>query len=251
MSKELQQLKLQVAKLTEENAKLQNQLNGDSESMTPDTLNLINEEELALVDNNALNAPQLDFLLKRTPKSQVKKRPGKGGGEWEYVKVGYMIKVLNYMFGWDWDFEIIKDNYDMCAMGTVNEMYVLGKLTCRSGGREIVKMQYGNKDVTFKKEGGFLSLGNDLKAAASDALKKCASKIGIAADIYNKNEFKEVRIDVREERKEALLKLINEAQTTLKLEDIYEAHKKEINQHPVLKGAVNKRNKELNETTTA
>jgi len=39
-----------------------------------------------------------------------------------------------------------------------------------------------------------LSIGNDLKSAATDCLKKCAAEIGIAADIYNKDEFKEIQV---------------------------------------------------------
>ena len=37
-----------------------------------------------------------------------------------------------------------------------------------------------------------LDYGNDLKAATTDALKKCASELGIASDIYGANEFKEI-----------------------------------------------------------
>jgi len=40
-----------------------------------------------------------------------------------------------------------------------------------------------------------LSIGNDLKSAATDCLKKCASEIGIASDIYNKDEFREVKVN--------------------------------------------------------
>jgi hypothetical protein len=76
------------------------------------------------------------------------------------------------------------------------EAIVKGRLTCRSNGKVIVKMQYGNKDIVCKKGSTTpLSIGNDLKSAATDALKKCAAEIGIAADIYNKLDFKEVRVD--------------------------------------------------------
>jgi actin-like ATPase involved in cell morphogenesis len=89
------------------------------------------------------------------------------------------------MFGWDWDFEIMDEKI------MHGEVIVKGKLTCRSNGKEIIKMQYGNKDIMYKKlqqgetERQPLSIGNDLKSAATDALKKCAAEIGIAADIYN------------------------------------------------------------------
>jgi len=39
-----------------------------------------------------------------------------------------------------------------------------------------------------------LDLGNDLKAAATDSLKKCASELGIASDIYGAKEFKEIQV---------------------------------------------------------
>ena len=40
-----------------------------------------------------------------------------------------------------------------------------------------------------------LNLGNDYKAAATDALKKCAADIGIASDIYGKDEFREIAVN--------------------------------------------------------
>lgn len=163
-------------------------------------LALIDKTELSLVKENSLNEHQLAQILKRTPNQYIKKRPAKGGGTWEYVTGGYVRKVLNLMFGWDWDFEIL----DHTIIG--GEAVVKGRLTCRTNGKQIVKTQFGNKDIIYKKQTqeeitkGLdkipLSIGNDLKAAATDALKKCAAEIGIAADIYNKEDFNEVIVDV-------------------------------------------------------
>lgn len=159
-------------------------------------LALISAEDLSMVEGNNLNAKQLQHILKRTPSNYVKSRPAKGGGTWKYVTGGYVKKCLNLMFGWDWDFEIVDERI------TENEVIVKGRLTCRSNGKTIVKMQFGNKDVMCRKGTTTpLSLGNDLKAAATDALKKCASEIGIAADIYNAEDFKEVHVDVDKEKK--------------------------------------------------
>ena len=158
-------------------------------------LALIKAEDLALVNENSLNSNQLSLILKKTPPQYVKKRPAKGGGEWKYVTGGYVRKCLNLMFGWDWDFEI------MHQMVLHDEAIVQGKLTVRSNGKSIIKTQFGNKEVIYKKQLGVnnervpLSIGNDLKAAATDCLKKCAAEIGIAADIYNAEDFKEVFID--------------------------------------------------------
>lgn len=156
---------------------------------------VITEQDLSLIDVSMLNAKQAQLLLKKTPSVYVKTRPAKGGGKWEYVTGGYVKKVLNLMFGFNWDFEI------MDQMIEHGEVIVKGKLTCRCGDNAIIKMQYGNKEVMYKKEGKDkdgnripLSIGNDFKAAATDALKKCAAEIGIAADIYNKEDFREVQI---------------------------------------------------------
>lgn len=176
-------------------------------------LSLIHASELSLTEENSLNAYQLKFILKKTPPQHVKQRPAKGGGVWDYVSGGYIKKCLNLMFGFEWDFEILDEKI------IHGEAIVKGKLTCRSNGKTIVKMQYGNKDIIYKTEKVFnedgkpkmiikygkevqetrptenpLSIGNDLKSAATDCLKKCASEIGIAADIYNKEDFREIKV---------------------------------------------------------
>lgn len=150
---------------------------------------IITKKELSLVSDNTLNESQLQLLLKPTPAKYVKQRPGKGGGTWDYVSGGYVKKVLNLMFGWDWDFEIVNQ------MVLHGEAIVQGKLTVRTNGKTIVKTQFGNKDIICKKGTEIpLSIGNDLKAATTDCLKKCAAELGIAADIYNKEEFTAVTI---------------------------------------------------------
>lgn len=161
-------------------------------------LALIDANDLSLVEVNSLNSSQLAMILKKTPVQYVHKRPAKGGGTWDYVTGGYIKKCLNLMFGWNWDFEILDEKI------LFGEVVVKGKLTCRSNGNTIVKMQFGNKDIVYKKqtqeeitngaERMPLSIGNDLKSASTDCLKKCASEIGISADIYNKEDFKEVKI---------------------------------------------------------
>ena len=179
-------------------------------------LALIYATDLALVEENSLNEKQLKQILQRTPKKYIHTRPAKGGGTWDYVTGGYMKKCLNIMFGWDWDFEIVDEKI------LHGEAIVKGKLTCRSNGKTIVKMQFGNKDIAYKTEKVFnedgtakmvqkygktvqetrpseipLSIGNDLKSAATDCLKKCAAEIGISADIYNKEDFNEVKVSLK------------------------------------------------------
>lgn len=153
----------------------------------------IEAKDLSLVEDNMLNEKQLKQILVKTPEKFKKTRPAKGGGTWTYVSGGYIKKALNLMFGWNWDFEIVDQ------MILDSEVVVKGRLTCRSGDKAIIKMQYGNKDIIHKRgTKDPLSIGNDLKSAATDALKKCASEIGIAADVYNAEEFKEVHVQQSE-----------------------------------------------------
>lgn len=205
-------------------------------------LALIEASELSLVDNNNLNAKQLALILKKTPNQYVKTRPAKGGGTWDYVTGGYIKKCLNLMFGWDWDFEIIDEKI------IHGEVIVKGRLTCRSNGKIIVKMQYGNKDIMYKKpqqgetERQPLSIGNDLKSAATDALKKCAAEIGIAADIYNKEDFKEVKvaldddIENKHEEMRALFELKQDFIPANDYDDVkYKIEKRLIKSYPMTK----------------
>jgi hypothetical protein len=58
---------------------------------------------------------------------------------------------------------------------------VLGRLTAEG----IVKNQFGSSQITRnKKTGDLVSLGDDLKAAATDALKKAATLLGVGLHLY-------------------------------------------------------------------
>ena len=147
------------------------------------------QADLSLANDNSLNAKQLQLLLKKTPSQYVRQRPAKGGGVWHYVSGAYVRKVLNLMFGWDWDFEVLSE------MVQGNQVIVKGKLTCRVNGKSIIKTQFGCKEIMMRKGTNEpLNLGNDFKSATTDALKKCSAEIGIAGDIYGKDEFKEIDV---------------------------------------------------------
>ena len=103
------------------------------------------QADLSLANDNSLNAKQLQLLLKKTPSQYVRQRPAKGGGVWHYVSGAYVRKILNLMFGWDWDFEVLSE------MVQGNQVIVKGKLTCRVNGKAIVKTQFGCKEIMMRK----------------------------------------------------------------------------------------------------
>jgi hypothetical protein len=134
-----------------------------------------------------VSSNQIMRMVQRTPRQYVYSRPAKGGGRWNYVTGSYVEKVLNYVFGFMWDFEIIEH-------GVQGEtVWVKGKLRVKDQkGHEITKMQFGRADIKYKRgTKEMLDFGNDLKAASTDSLKKCASLLGIASDIYGTSEYKE------------------------------------------------------------
>ncbi len=149
---------------------------------------------------------QLKLIMERTPKHQIKTRKAKGGGTWDYVNGAYCIKMLNIVFAFNWDFNIVDKQFDL----SIGQCFVLGKLTVRVGDKVITKEQFGRADIKFKTawENGKkittaqpLDIGNDLKAASTDALKKCATQLGFFSDVYYAQDFKDLEI-VTEESKE-------------------------------------------------
>lgn len=149
-------------------------------------LGAINEKGKYMIADSPITKKQVLKIFQQTPQQHVHSRPGKGGGQWNFVTGVYVKKVLNYVFGWLWDFQIV----DKGREG--DQVWVQGRLTVKNEKLEtiIIKEQFGGADVKMKRGTKIpLDYPNDLKAASTDALKKCASEIGIANDIYGADEF--------------------------------------------------------------
>ena len=115
-----------------------------------------------------------DVLCRPFTAEQVRSRPGQHGKTLSYVDVAAVITRLNE--GCDqWSFEVVSHKVE------ADEVIVLGKLTADGQ----VKMHFGGTSITLDKaDGRAVSIADDLKAAASDALKKCASLFGVALEMY-------------------------------------------------------------------
>ena len=125
-----------------------------------------------------------DILEKKFEPSQIKKRRGPFGEDLDYVEAADVIRRLNQAFDGEWSFEIV-EHYQL-----FEEVVVLGKLTA-SG---ISKTQFGSHQVTkTKKDGTVMNIGFDLKAAASDCLKKASTHFGVALHLYSENLADEPR----------------------------------------------------------
>jgi hypothetical protein len=114
-----------------------------------------------------------EVLCRPFAPEQVKTRPGQHGKTLSYIETHAVIARLNE--GCDaWSFEVVKHE----VLDT--EVIVVGKLTADG----IVKMAFGGSSVTKDNSGKEVSLADDLKAASSDALKKCASLLGVGLELY-------------------------------------------------------------------
>lgn len=136
-----------------------------------------------------LNPAQAMILSQRTPPDAIRYRIGRGNSQkLAYVSHAWVTRVLNEAFGfrWSWD---VTDTMIMPDLVDPAEVIVRGRLTVTTpDGGTVVKEQFGSADVKRYKAGGVISLGDDLKAASSDALKKAASLLGVALDLYGASD---------------------------------------------------------------
>jgi hypothetical protein len=114
------------------------------------------------------------LLEKPFEPAQIRQRRGRNG-VLDYIEGWSVIQRLNDALDGAWSFEITHHE----VRG--DEVVVLGRLTADG----VTKMAFGGSQVTREKESGLpVSLGDDLKAGATDALKKCATFLGVGLHLY-------------------------------------------------------------------
>ncbi len=145
---------------------------------------------------------QIKAIIAPTPRHIIKSRPGKGGGNWDYVPGWWFKKKANFVFGFAHDFEIEGERVDG------DFVTVKGKVTVRdpkTGKITAIKSDYGGAAIKFKSKmphtpANYLDISNDFKAAATDCFKRCMVQFGFAMDVYGKSESIEAGQPVREDR---------------------------------------------------
>ena len=115
-----------------------------------------------------------EILEKKFTGKEIKTRKGSFGNMIDYVDIQLIIQRLNDAFDGKWNFEVIDHQIQQ------TEVIVLGKLSAE----DVHKSQFGSNKITVSKAGEVVSIGDDLKAATSDSLKKCASMFGVGLHIY-------------------------------------------------------------------
>src|SRR6186713_2972671 len=99
-----------------------------------------------------------------------------------YITGEQVTRRLNEVLGWSaWSFKVVSHGYDEPS----DSHWVLGRLEIPGDG--IVREQFGSQKVNRTREGGHtIDFGFDLKGAATDAFKKCATGIGVGLYLSHK-----------------------------------------------------------------
>ncbi len=114
------------------------------------------------------------LLEKPFEPGQIRQRKGRNG-LLDYVEGHSVIRRLNEALDGAWSFEIVQHEI------REEEVVVIGRLTAEN----VVKMAFGGSQITRERESGTaISLGDDLKAASTDAMKKCATFLGVGLHLY-------------------------------------------------------------------
>ena len=129
----------------------------------------------------------------------------KGNKTYRYVEASYIIELLNKLFGYTWNWEVDTPEIHLTGGKDKNgndKCYVTvhGRLTVPVLNPNFTETASDYKDryIWIMKEsfGSHLIAGTDpevqgfaYKAAATDALKKCASMLGIAKNVYMSEEL--------------------------------------------------------------
>ncbi len=160
---------------------------GEFQLVPPDGTKKDPEEEEPTIDLKALQSKYLDeatvnLLTRKTPENEIAVRPGRGQQTFRYVPISWFINQLNILFGFNWDFEILD-----WGIEAKKHVWLRGRLTVRTKDISITKTQFGGAEMKFLRNQPTepVDYADDLKAAASDCLKKCASLLGLAWDVYS------------------------------------------------------------------
>jgi Rad52/22 family double-strand break repair protein len=108
----------------------------------------------------------------------------RGGVELEYVTGEQVVSRLNLVLGPDgWSFRVLEHGYHQEA----DEFWCLGEIAATIDGAPVTRQQFGSQKMKRSRASDTpLDIGFDLKGATTDALKKCASLLGVGLYLSRK-----------------------------------------------------------------
>jgi len=111
-------------------------------------------------------------------------RDVRGGVELSYISGEQVVSRLNEVLGVaGWSFRVLEH----AIHAEADEVWALGELTAHVDGQTIVRQQFGSQKLKRSRATGApLDIGFDLKGAATDCMKKCASLLGVGLYLSRK-----------------------------------------------------------------
>ena len=125
-----------------------------------------------------------DTYVRLTEPFDVTFTDTRGGVELRYITGEQVARRLNEVLGVSgWSYRILRHDINAEA----DEAWALGELVAEIGERTVVRQQFGSQKIRrARSTGAPLDLGFDLKGASTDALKKCASLLGVGLYLSRK-----------------------------------------------------------------
>lgn len=125
---------------------------------------------------------------------EMEKTLSKSGTRLTYIPVSEVINRLNKVLGADrWSYEIIS-----CLRDAIDPDYIVAhvRLTWHTVSTEqcsaIIRDGYGGQKIKRTKQGDIVDLGDEMKGAVSDALKKAAQTLGIGLYLARSEEAMDI-----------------------------------------------------------
>jgi hypothetical protein len=108
----------------------------------------------------------------------------RGGIQVTFISGEQVISRLNEVLGVaGWSFRVLRQEVHAEA----DEVWALGELVASIDGQTVTRQQFGSQKIKRSRSTGVpLDLGFDLKGATTDALKKCASWLGVGLYLSRK-----------------------------------------------------------------
>jgi len=119
---------------------------------------------------------------------EVERQLKKGGASLTYIPVSEVITRLNKVFGvTKWSFEIIS-----CSRDSLDPEYIVAHVRITSYSDDslgfIARDGFGGQKIKRTKAGEIVDLGDEMKGAVSDALKKAAQTFGVGLYLARSEE---------------------------------------------------------------
>ena len=108
----------------------------------------------------------------------------RGGVQLTYISGEQVVRRLNEVLGvGGWSFRVLRHEINPEA----DEAWALGELVAEIEAKTVVRQQFGSQKLKRSRSTGApLDIGFDLKGAATDAMKKCASLLGVGLYLSRK-----------------------------------------------------------------